>query len=99
MHPTLSAFTAALATAGQRQLLIMEGDAQWCSRQLSDWQSQLPGDWLWIGDKGQGGNTACQALGTVRTLLGQEFTHAVFDAREGFDVESLAVLAGKREAG
>ena len=35
----------------------------------------------------------------VRTLLGREFQHAVFDARRGFHAEALAALAGTLRAG
>ncbi|WP_380183756.1 tRNA(Met) cytidine acetyltransferase TmcA [Kalamiella sp. sgz302252] len=80
-----------------RRLMVISGEAEWCQQQAQQWMSLLPGDWLWLGDAPQSPlHCAPQA---ARTLLGQEFLHAVFDARQGFNAEALAVLAGTLQAG
>ncbi len=89
--------TETLKRRGLRQLVAVSGEAQWCQRQAQQWTSTLPGDWLWIGDAPQ--TPLHCAPSSVKTLLGQEFLHAVFDARYGFHAEALAVLAGTLRAG
>lgn len=77
--------------------MVISGEAEWSRQQAQQWMSLLPGDWLWLGDAPQSPlHCAPQA---ARTLLGQEFLHAVFDARHGFNAEALAVLAGTLKAG
>lgn len=93
----LTDHTTALQRQGMRQLLIVSGDPQWCLEQATRWTTLLPGDWLWLGDTPQGA-MHCNYK-AVRTLLGQEFLHAVFDAREGFNADALAILAGTLQAG
>ena len=89
--------TAALKRQGLRQLLVLSGEAEWCQRLTQQWMDRLPGDWMWLGDAPQSPlHCAPQA---ARTLLGQEFLHAVFDARNGLNAEGLAVLAGTLKAG
>ncbi|WP_158782605.1 tRNA(Met) cytidine acetyltransferase TmcA [Pantoea sp. BAV 3049] len=89
--------TAALKYQGLRQLLVLSGEAEWCLQQTQQWMGRLPGDWLWLGDAPQSPlHCAPQA---VRTLLGQEFLHAVFDARDGFNADALAALTGTLKAG
>jgi tRNA(Met) cytidine acetyltransferase len=57
----------------------------------------LPGDWLWVGESTDWPlHCAPRAL---TTLLGREFTHAVLDARYGFDVAALAALSGTLKPG
>ncbi|MEE3650853.1 MULTISPECIES: tRNA(Met) cytidine acetyltransferase TmcA [unclassified Brenneria] len=84
--------------AGVRRLMVLSGDADWCGKQALTLRSQLDGDGLWIGSCAPNGLTALP-VGKVRTLLGREFTHAVFDARQGLDVEAWAMLAGALRAG
>ncbi|HAZ54716.1 MAG TPA: tRNA(Met) cytidine acetyltransferase [Franconibacter helveticus] len=86
-----------MAANGIRRLLVISGDNAWCEEQSLMLARQLPGDWLWVGDAPLLPVNCAPAA--VRTLLGQEFLHAVFDARSGFDAEALAVLAGTLKAG
>ena len=89
--------TADMAASGIRRLLVVSGDSLWCEAQAQAIARALPGDWLWVGDAPL--LPAHCAPSAVRTLLGQEFLHAVFDARSGLDAEALAVLAGTLKAG
>jgi len=89
--------TEQLRTRGMRRLMAISGEAEWCGQQAQQWMSLLPGDWLWLGDAPQ--SPLHCAPKAMRTLLGQEFLHAVFDARHGFNAEALAVLAGTLKAG
>ncbi|SFN12661.1 tRNA(Met) cytidine acetyltransferase [Izhakiella capsodis] len=93
----LSDLSHNMSVCGIRRLAVLSGDAQWCQQQVLCWQQRLPGDWLWVSE------TSPSALhctpGAIRTLLGREFHHAVFDAREGFHAEAFAALAGTLRAG
>ncbi|WP_082804192.1 tRNA(Met) cytidine acetyltransferase TmcA [Erwinia sp. ErVv1] len=89
--------TVALRCQGKRRLLVLSGTSAWAEAQAGEWINALPGDWLWLGDKPQ--SPLHCAFPALRTLLGREFLHAVFDARQGFHAEALAVLAGTLKAG
>ena len=89
--------TASMADAGIRRMIIMAGEKTWSSQQVQSLTRQLPGDWLWVGAAPE--LPLHCATSAMRTLLGREFLHAVFDAREGLDAESLAALAGTLKAG
>jgi tRNA(Met) cytidine acetyltransferase len=89
--------TASMACAGIRRLLILAGEGAWSSRQVNLLSGLLPGDWLWVGAAPEL-PLSC-APSAMRTLLGREFLHAVFDARSGLDAEALAALAGTLKAG
>lgn len=82
---------------GVRRLLVISGDDDWCQQQTEQWMQSLAGDWLWVSEIPQSG--LCCAPAALRTLLGQEFRHAVFDARAGFYAEAFAALAGTLVAG
>ncbi|QTF09395.1 tRNA(Met) cytidine acetyltransferase [Brenneria izadpanahii] len=84
--------------SGVRRLLVISGESGWCEDQGLALRRQLDGDWLWIGPRQPEDMTSLPA-GKVRTLLGREFTHAIFDARQGLDVEAWAMLAGTLRAG
>lgn len=83
---------------GIRRLLVISGESQWCRDQAQQLAVQLPGDWPWVGNDAPAGIDAL-ASHAVRTLLGQERLHAVFDALTGLDVEALAQLCGTLQAG
>ncbi|WP_201087286.1 tRNA(Met) cytidine acetyltransferase TmcA [Serratia plymuthica] len=83
---------------GIRRLLVLSGEPQWCRQQAQQLAASLPGDWPWVGENPPTGLQPL-ASGAVRTLLGQERLHAVFDATMGLDVEALAALAGTLRAG
>ncbi|OON39024.1 tRNA cytosine(34) acetyltransferase TmcA [Izhakiella australiensis] len=93
----LSQLSADMSACGIRRLAVLSGEALWCLQQALCWQQRLPGDWLWVGE------SAPSALhcppGKLRTLLGREFHHAVFDARDGFHAEAFAALTGTLRAG
>lgn len=89
--------TAQIERQGWRRLLVVSGDALWCEQQVAACMAQIPGDWLTVGERPfSAQHCAPQA---VRTLLGREFKHALFDARYGFHAEALAALAGTLRAG
>ncbi|MCG8707022.1 tRNA(Met) cytidine acetyltransferase [Brenneria sp. 4F2] len=81
-----------------RRLLVLSGEPDWCESQALAFRHQLDGDWLWIGPCSPPDMTSLPA-GKMRTLLGREFTHAIFDARQGLDAEAWAMLAGTLRAG
>ncbi|MDK2378010.1 tRNA(Met) cytidine acetyltransferase TmcA [Serratia fonticola] len=83
---------------GIRRLLVISGEPQWCRDQAQQLAAQLPGDWPWVGNDAPAGIDAL-ANSAVKTLLGQERLHAVFDALAGLDVEALAQLCGTLQAG
>lgn len=89
--------TAVMAQAGVRRLLVLAGERAWSTATVRHLAHALPASWLWVGEQSEGEHhcPVCR----VRTLLGREFEHAVFDARDGLDVEALAVLAGTLKAG
>lgn len=89
--------TRQMRDKGLRRLLIIAGEAPWSLCQAERLSDMLPGDWLWVGDP-HGWPQSC-APAALRTLLGQEFTHAVFDARRGLDAAALAALAGTLRSG
>lgn len=84
--------------AGVRRLCVISGDGAWCLRQADEWRAALPGDWLVVGEHAIASLPHCQPA-ALRTLLGREFTHAIFDARRGFHAEAFAALAGTLRAG
>ncbi|MCL6744618.1 GNAT family N-acetyltransferase [Kosakonia sp. R1.Fl] len=89
--------SARMAQEGIRRLLVIAGQPAWSEAQASTLRDLLPGDWLWVGENsGWPQHIQPRAL---TTLLGREFHHAVFDAREGFDVAAFAALGGTLTAG
>ncbi|WP_168403846.1 tRNA(Met) cytidine acetyltransferase TmcA [Erwinia amylovora] len=88
---------AQIKRQGWRRLLVISGDAFWCEQQAAACMAQLPGDWLTVGEYPLSAlHCAPQA---IRTLLGREFRHALFDARRGFHAEAFAALSGTLHAG
>ncbi|WP_421506802.1 tRNA(Met) cytidine acetyltransferase TmcA [Erwinia rhapontici] len=96
MHDLITA-TAQIERQGWRRLLVISGETAWCAQQAADVMALLPGDWLWAGKPGNA--RLCCEPQAIRTLLGREFHHAVFDARDGFHAEAFAALAGTLRAG
>ncbi len=66
-------------------------------QEAATWQAALPGDWLTVSDSDDFPQRVAPAA--LRTLLGREFRHAVFDARHGFHVAAFAALGGTLRAG
>ena len=93
----LSGLTEKLAREGHRRLLVLSGDETWTQQQALLLKEECPGDWLWVGDNApQLPSCSPQAL---NQLLGREFLHAIFDARQGFDVSAFAAVGGTLRAG
>ncbi|MCA1175908.1 MULTISPECIES: tRNA(Met) cytidine acetyltransferase TmcA [unclassified Pantoea] len=89
--------TAAMQRAGIRRLCVVSGEADWALQQAVEWRAVLPGDWLTLSDNDDFPQRVAPAA--LRTLLGREFQHAIFDARSGFHAEAFAALAGTLRAG
>ncbi|WP_033575950.1 tRNA(Met) cytidine acetyltransferase TmcA [Dickeya chrysanthemi] len=83
---------------GIRRLLVLSGQPDWCRAQALRLSGLLPGDWLWVSTSAPENINALPSS-RVRSVLGREFLHAVFDAHEGLDAEALAMLAGALRAG
>ncbi|MBI0486841.1 tRNA(Met) cytidine acetyltransferase TmcA domain-containing protein, partial [Dickeya dianthicola] len=83
---------------GIRRLLVLSGRSDWCCAQAQRLSDSLPGDWLWVSASAPQGVTAIPPR-NVRGVLGREFLHAVFDARDGLDAQALAMLVGALRAG
>ncbi|WP_437886988.1 tRNA(Met) cytidine acetyltransferase TmcA [Phytobacter sp. V91] len=92
----LNTLSAQMAREGIRRLLVIAGDEAWSGQQAQRLRETLLGDWLWVGETTEGLHCAPAAL---TTLLGREFTHAVLDARRGFDVAAFAALSGTLKPG
>lgn len=94
---SLIELTAAMQRAGIRRLCVIAGDAEWAQQQATGWHTALPGDWLTVSDSADFPHAVAPVA--LRTLLGREFQHAIFDARRGFHAEAFAALAGTLRAG
>lgn len=93
----LAAAAAHMHEQGIRRLLVLSGEAEWTYQQAQQLRQRLAGDGLWVGPSSESG--LCCAPAALKTLLGREFHHAFFDAREGVDVAAFAALAGTLKAG
>ncbi|WP_312215939.1 tRNA(Met) cytidine acetyltransferase TmcA [Pantoea vagans] len=93
--------TQLMQQAGVRRLAVISGDPAWCLDRAAAWREALPGDWLALSPAPLFSDESAlhRQPGAVRTLLGREFHHAIFDARQGFHAEALAALAGTLTAG
>ncbi len=94
----LIALSAQMAREGIRRLLVISGEETWCAQQANALITNQ--DALWVGDEQDASQAAhhCHPR-ALTTLLGREFSHAVFDARRGFDVAAFAALGGTLRAG
>ena len=86
-----------MAREGIRRLLVIAGETGWCLAQAQGFAAAQGGDVQWLSDSPDVPQ-ACSPRAFQR-LLGREFTHAIFDARHGFDVAALAALSGTLTAG
>ncbi|WP_419963756.1 tRNA(Met) cytidine acetyltransferase TmcA [Pantoea vagans] len=93
--------TQLMQQAGVRRLAVISGDPAWCLDRAATWREALPGDWLALSPAPLFSDESAlhRQPGAVRTLLGREFHHAIFDARRGFHAEAFAALAGTLTAG
>ncbi|WP_313684270.1 GNAT family N-acetyltransferase [Pantoea sp.] len=90
--------STAMQRAGIRRLCVISGSSEWAQQQASVWRAALPGDWLTISELNDLA-ASFHPPAALRTLLGREFHHAIFDARHGFHAEAFAALAGTLTAG
>lgn len=90
--------TSRLRRAGVRRLLVLSGEGDWCLKHAAALRDRLSGDWLWVGAPQAGWQQVISPT-ALKSLLGREFTHGVFDARQGLAVDALAALAGTLRAG
>ena len=95
MYSSLSDICTQLRQSGFRRLLVLSGESEWAEHQLIKIKAQLSGDWLTLSSNL---STAIPPE-KAHLLLGREFTHAIFDARQGFHSEAFAILAGTLRAG
>ncbi|MGL5700496.1 MAG: tRNA cytosine(34) acetyltransferase TmcA, partial [Kluyvera sp.] len=93
----LLAQAARMAKQGIRRLLVVSGEDDWCGQQAAAFRAAFGNEVLWVGLQPVA-EPFCLPSKLV-TLLGREFQHAVFDARQGFDVSAFAALAGTLRAG
>ncbi|AWH90119.1 tRNA(Met) cytidine acetyltransferase [Limnobaculum parvum] len=85
---------------GVRRLLILSGQAAWCRQQALDVTRQYSGDWLWVADTPISDYPHLQRKPeSVQSLLGSEFSHAVFDASKGIHAEALIAISGTLSSG
>ncbi|URW96916.1 tRNA(Met) cytidine acetyltransferase TmcA [Pantoea agglomerans] len=107
---SLQHLTQLMQQAGVRRLAVISGDPAWCLLRAAAWRETLTGDWLELSpeplfsasDIGPGQYKTPvlhKQPAAVRTLLGREFRHALFDARQGFHADAFAALAGTLTAG
>lgn len=95
MNDLLPAIVEQLRTLGFRRLFVLSGDDAWISQQLLQMQGALKGDWLTLSADLPAGILPENA----HLLLGREFLHGIFDARQGIHSEALAMQAGTLKAG
>lgn len=79
--------------AGVRRICVICGSDDWVLAAAADTRHSMAGDWLTVSPDPQA-PSPCLLPSAVKRLLGREFTHAIFDARQGFHAEALACLAG-----
>lgn len=86
-----------MAQEGIRRLLVISGERAWSEQQATAFRAAAGEEVLWVG-LNPATTPFCPSSKLV-TLLGREFQHAIFDARDGFDVSAFAALAGTLRAG
>lgn len=91
------ALAAQMKDQGIRRLLVLSGESDWVYQQARLLRQPLAGEGLWVSPQPE--QEPCCRPAALKTLLGREFLHAFFDAREGFDVAAFAALAGTLKAG
>lgn len=89
-----------------RTLITLKGDDELIEHQVAEVIKSVPGDWiiiashlpvLWQSSQDISLNSVEPKLAKV--LLGQEFKHAIFDARYEFNLDALAIITGALVAG
>ncbi|MCD1124743.1 GNAT family N-acetyltransferase [Jinshanibacter sp. LJY008] len=100
MNIDLAHYLSQMQQYGVRRLLVLSGQAAWCRQQALGFTRQYSGDWLWIADTPLPNYPHLQRKPeAVQNLLGSEFHHAVFDASNGINAESLIAVSGTLSSG
>lgn len=86
-----------MAREGIRRLLVIAGESAWCVEQAQRFAREQGDEVLWISDSPDVPQASSPRA--FQRLLGREFTHAIFDARDAFDVAAFAALSGTLTAG
>ncbi|MBB5319650.1 tRNA(Met) cytidine acetyltransferase TmcA [Marinobacter oulmenensis] len=101
-EPEWRGFTQRLAQLGQRRLVLVEGDPQWCRAWVSHRLEELKVEaGLWVGQN----DTASQSVlptvkaGQYRRWLGRELDVVVWDGFQGNPPDAFAALSGTLKAG
>ncbi len=84
--------------AGIRRICVISGNDDWVATAACQIRQTVDGDWLTVSSD-SASFSACCAPSSVKNLLGREFLHGIFDARQGFHAEALACLSGTLLAG
>lgn len=81
---------------GFRRLVIVQGEDRTVLNQFHYITSCIKGDWITVTDDAllAGQTKVHYRSNQTKLLLGREFKHAIFDAREGFNLDALAILSG-----
>ncbi|GAA0476170.1 tRNA(Met) cytidine acetyltransferase TmcA [Tatumella punctata] len=83
---------------GIRRICIISGDKDWVTGAARSVRNTLTGDWLTVSADLPPDPRVVRPS-AVKSLLGREYLHGIFDARDGFHAESLACMAGTLLAG
>ena len=84
-----------------RQLYIISGNQTVLLKQIAVMMEKQQGDWLILTDNQQrfAPHPQIYAFKQAKQLLGQEFSHAIFDATEAFNLDAFAILSGTLVSG
>lgn len=89
----VAALREAAVASGQRRMLWLRGDADWCERAASVLFADYPAAHrAWLG-------AAEPAVRTARRLLGRELRLLVVDAHAGFDPDAFGAASGALRGG
>ena len=79
-----------------RKLWVLQGCRTQLLNQINAIINQYPGDWITVTMQTDLSDSIHHYINPNQTksLLGQEFKHAIFDATDGFNLDAFAMLAG-----
>lgn len=80
-----------------RHLIVLQGGRDASCRIVNTLKKHSPGDWVSISENDSGG--AVIPPTKAKSLLGSEFTHGIFDATKGFNLDGFLILAGTLKQG
>ena len=83
-------------TNSTRKLWVLNGSRTQLFNHINPIIQQYPGDWLTITSQVNLPEAIRNHIqpNQSKSLLGQEFKHAIFDATESFNLEAFAMLVG-----